>query len=222
MMVPSAAARRRLGGLRRAASLVFLGGLVAISVLLIQHYLHGGTLSLSKVNANNQGSGLGFGSSGVPYSSSPASFPRDIYEVLFNPLLFKAHGSSQRIAGLENTVLIVLILSSLRQIRIVPRASFARPYVMLCLTYTVAFIYTFAALGNLGLIERERAMLMPFFLVLFCIPRGPKGAPPWYPWELRRKQRLQLRAAIERAAAEKAAAERFGPRGAPTGEPVGR
>ena len=32
--------------------------------------------------------GIGFGSSGVPYSSNPATFPRDIYEVLFNPLPF--------------------------------------------------------------------------------------------------------------------------------------
>ena len=62
---------------------------------------------------------------------------------------------------------------------------------MLCFVYSIIFIYTFAALGNLGLIERERVMLLPFLLVLLCIPRAPKGSPPRYLWELRRKARLQ-------------------------------
>ncbi len=91
MMVPTAAARRHLGGLRRLISLVFLGGLLAIAVGVTFKYLHhgsGGSLSLQKTNANNQGTGLGFGSSGVPYSTNLATFPRDIYEVLFNPLPF--------------------------------------------------------------------------------------------------------------------------------------
>jgi hypothetical protein len=221
MMVPSAGMRRNMGGLRRAASLVFLGGLVAMSVFLTMHYLHGGTLSLSKINQNNQGQGLGFGSSGISYSQDPATFPRDVYNVLFNPLPIKAHGNSQRVAALENSLMIVLILSSFRQLRIVPRVCFARPYVLMCLSYTVAFVYTFAALGNLGLIERERVMLLPFFLVLFCIPRAPKGSPPWYPWELRRKQRLQLRAVLERVAAEKAAEQRrSGRKHAPTEDPI--
>ncbi len=176
------------------------------------HYLHfGGTSSLQAVNAHNSvGVGAGHGSGGVPYSSDPATYPRDLYEVLFNPLPIKAHGSGQRVAALENAMIIVIIAASLRQLRIVPRAAFARPYVMLCLVYSVVFIYTFAALGNLGLIERERVMLLPFFLVLFAIPRAPRGSPPWYPWELRRRARLRLRAAVEAAAAEREKARREG------------
>jgi hypothetical protein len=221
MMVPSEAVRRRAGGLRRAASLVFLGTLVAISWFLTVHYLHGGTLSLNQVSANNSaGSGLGFGSSGIPYSSNPATFPRDVYEVLFNPLVIKTHGNSQRVAGLENLILLVVIVTSLRQLRILPRAAFARPYVMMCLVYSGAFIYTFAALGNLGLIERERVMLLPFLLVLFCIPRGPKGAPPRYPWELRRKDRLRLRLLLEQAAAQQKEEERLASDPAAAVEPV--
>ncbi len=80
-----------------------------------------------------------------------------------------------------------------------PRAAFARPYVMLCAVYSALFIYTFAALGNLGLIERERVMLLPFMLVLLCVPRAPKGQPPRYLWELRRRDRLKARRANEEA-----------------------
>ena len=151
----------------------------------------------------------------MPYSTNVATFPRDVYEVLFNPLPIHAHGSGQRVAALENLTIIILILASLRQLRILPRVAFARPYVMLCLVYSAAFMYVFAALGNLGLIERERVMLLPFFLVLLAIPRAPRGSPPRYPWELRRKTRLQLRAAYERAAARQAEAKRLGAAPAP-------
>ncbi len=203
MMVPTAATRRQLGGVRRLISLVFLGGLLAIAVGVTFHYLHGGaggSLSLQQTNANNQGQGLGFGSSGVPYSTNLITFPRDIYEVLFNPLPYNFHGLGELVAAGENTVVLVLIVMSYRNLRMVPRASFARPYVMLCLVYTGTFLYTFAALGNLGLIERERTMMLPFLLVLLSVPRAPKHRPPRYEWELRRRARLQLRAAAERSA----------------------
>ncbi|MGA3148532.1 MAG: hypothetical protein ABSF33_13815 [Acidimicrobiales bacterium] len=201
MMLPTAGARQNLGGLRRFFSLVVLSGLLFISVYVTLHYLRGGggTLSLNQTHQNNQGVGTGFGSSGIPYSTDPITWPRDAYEVLFNPLIFKAHGNAQRVAGIENTIIIVLILRSLRNLRILPRAAFARPYLMLCAVYSVIFIYTFAALGNLGLIERERVMLLPFLLVLLCTPRAPKGSPPRYLWELRRKARLQIRRANEEA-----------------------
>ena len=48
---------------------------------------------------------------------------------------------------------------------------------MLCTVYTGAFIYTFTALGNLGLIQRERVVILPFLLVLLCTPRAPARRP---------------------------------------------
>jgi ABC-type multidrug transport system fused ATPase/permease subunit len=200
MMVPTAAVRKNMGGIRRLFSLVLVAVLLAGAVYLTLRYLRGagnGTSSLSQTNSNNQGAGLGFGSSGVPYSPNVATYPRDVYEVLFNPLLYNAHGSGELVAALENSAVFVLVLLSLRNLRMVLRAAFARPYVMLCLTYSLTFMYAFAALGNLGLIERERVMMFPFLLVLLCIPRTPKGRPAGFEWELRRRARLQLRQAIE-------------------------
>jgi hypothetical protein len=197
MMIPTAAARKTGFGLKRLISLVFLGALLYLAVVVTVRYLHHGlnTASLQTTNAQNGATGT---SGGVPYSSNFAYYPRDVYEVLFNPLLINAHGFGQRIAALENTVILVLILTSWRSLRILPRATFARPYAMMCLVYTVTFIYAFAALGNLGLIERERTMMIPFLFVLLSIPRGPKRAPPRHEWELKRRARLALRQAAER------------------------
>jgi hypothetical protein len=187
--------------LRRIMGFAAAGVFLIFSLYLTQHYLvKAGSISgqLQATYAANSLTAYGGASGGIPYSSSPLTFPRDVYEVLFNPLPINAHDSSELIAAAENTILLVLILKSLRQLRIVFRASFARPYVMLSLIYSLGFFYTGAALGNLGLIERERVLLLPFFLVLLSIPRGPKDSPAVYEWELKRKDRQRLRPVFDR------------------------
>jgi hypothetical protein len=116
-----------------------------------------------------------------------------VYTVLFDPLLINAHGNTQRVAAIENTIILVLILISLRRLRYVLRVAFMRPYILLALMFTIAFPYAFAALGNLGLIDRERVLLLPFLLALLAIPVSPKGAPPMYPWELSGRTRREQR-----------------------------
>lgn len=190
------------GPLRRFIGFTFGALMLVLSLYLNQHYLvqKNGSITgqLQATNAANSLNTTGVSSGGVAYSTSPAAYPRDVYVVLFDPLPINAHGSSQLIAAAENTVLLVLIAASARQLRIVVRASFTRPYVLLCLVYSLGFMYAFAALGNLGLIERERTMLLPLLLVLLCIPRGPKRALPRYEWELRRKDRRRLQPIFDR------------------------
>lgn len=194
MMVSQTSAQR--GDVaRRFVSLSFFGVVLVLALFVTFHYLHGGggSLSLNDIQKNNVNNG---GSGGVPYSTSPITYPRDIYEIMFNPLPFNFHGKGELLAAFENTVVLVLVIASYRQLRMVVRASFARPYVMMCTVYTVAFFYTFAALGNLGLIYRERTLLFPFLMVLLAIPRGLKNRPPAYEWELRRRDRRRLRVAV--------------------------
>ncbi len=195
VMVMPSSPLKTLSGFRRLLSFVFLALVLGISIYLTFHYLHvsGSSLSLNKISQNNAGTTSGHGSSNIPYSSSPADYPRDVYTVLFDPLPINAHGSGEILAALENLFIMGVLLSSLRQLRIVIRASFARPYVMLCTIYSLGFLYTFAALGNLGLITRERTVLLPFMLVVLSIPRSPRGSPPRYEWEFRRRDRLQRR-----------------------------
>ena len=186
----------------RVVGLLFMGLLLGVSVYMTLHYLKlggsSGSVSLSNTTANNQGTGSGFGSSGLTYSSNPARWPIDAYTVLFDPLPFNAHGTGEYAAALENLLLVGIVVASFRQLRMLVRTSFARSYVMMCLVYSIGFIYAFAALGNLGLIYRERVMLLPFLMVLFAIPRSPKGRPNVYEWEYKRKDRPQLRAAMIR------------------------
>ena len=180
---------------RRTASLVLLSVMVVVALFLTLHFLPGlhGSVNLSQINKNNQGPGSGFGSSGVTYSQSPLYLPKDIYVVLFDPLPFNAHGSGQTIEALQNTVLLVMLVAGLRSLRILPRAALARPYLIMCFVYVLSFCYFFASLGNLGLIAREATVMVPLYLVLLCIPRGPRHRPPRYIWELTRRQRVARR-----------------------------
>jgi hypothetical protein len=197
LLILPAGPRRTLGGVRRVGAIAFLLALLGVSIYLTLHFLRssGGSFSLQQISTTDKGSTAGFGSSDVTYSPGPQGYLHDIYTVLLDPLGYNAHGNGQRLASLENFVIVGVILSSWRQLRIVVRASFARPYVLLSAFYSLGFIYTFAALGNLGLITRERTLLFPLLLVVLSIPISPKGEAPQYEWELRRGERLRRRRA---------------------------
>ena len=139
--------------------------------------------NLTQLAHNNVGQ-----ASSLNYHPGPSGYPKDIYTVLFDPLPFNAHGSAQRLAAFENFVIIVLILTSLRRLRRLPRASFVRPYVLMCVLYTIAFPYAFAALNNLGLIDRDRVLLLPFLLVLLAVPVSPPGRTAPVPMGVQRGQ----------------------------------
>ena len=199
LMILPAGPRRTLGGVRRVGAMAFLLVLLGLSIYFTLHFLRssGGSFSLQQISTTDKGSSAGFGSSNVNYSPGPKGFLHDIYTVLLDPLGYNAHGNGERLASVENFVILCVILSSWRQLRIVVRASFARPYVLLSVIYSLGFIYTFAALGNLGLITRERTLLFPLLLVVLSIPLSPKGEEPQYDWELRRGERLRRRRAAE-------------------------
>jgi hypothetical protein len=199
MLVRPANRGDRLTGPRRTVALVVLGSMLGVAIFVTFHYLPGtnGSLSLTQISKNNNtGVGAGFGSSNLSYSPGVLHYPQDIYAVLFNPLPFNAHGSGEWVSSFENLVLVGLILTSLRRLVLVPRVALARPYVAMCLLFTGAFLYAFASLGNAGLIERQRTVMLPFLLVLLCIPRGPRHRPPRYEWELPRRFRIERRRAL--------------------------
>jgi hypothetical protein len=187
----------RLEGPRRTVALIFLGSMLGVAIFVTLHYLPGvnGSISLTEISTNNS-TGVNNGSQIIGYSPSLLAYPKDVYTVLFVPLPFDAHGGGGYISALENTVLLGVILTSLRQLRLVPRVALARTYVTMCVVFTAAFLYSFAALSNAGLIIRERTVMLPFLLVLVCIPRGPRFRPPRYEWELPRRARLQRRRAL--------------------------
>lgn len=182
---------RRVNPARHLASLVFMVGAVVGTILETRRFLRplrasGLSGVLLKVSANNKGAGAGFGSS-LGYSPSLLRYPRDVYNVLLNPPLFAAHGVPKLLTASENTLILITFLFALPRLRFLARTARRRPYVMAALIYSAAYVYVFAALGNLGLIARERTLLLPLLLVLFAVPVAPRGSP-LFPWQARARR----------------------------------
>ena len=180
-------AGRSMRGVRRLGVMALQAALLLAAVSLSQKLAkHAPVFNLNQLAQNNRGQ-----ASSIHYAPGPIHYPRDIYVVLFDPLPFNSHGSTQYLAAFENLVIIILFLTSLRRLRYLVRAAFTKPYVLMCVMYSAAFPYAFAALNNLGLIDRERVLLLPFLLVPLSIPLSPRGSPPQYPWEISEKRRRQ-------------------------------
>ncbi|MGA2522427.1 MAG: hypothetical protein ABSG81_16595 [Acidimicrobiales bacterium] len=184
------AADRKLRGLRRIGVMLLQGALLLVAVSLSQELgKHAPIFNLNQLARNNVGQ-----ASSLNYHPGPTGYPKDVYTVIFDPMPWSAHGNTQRLAAFENFVILVLILTSMRRLRRLVKAAFVRPYVMMSVIYSIAFPYAFAALNNLGLIDRERVLLLPFLIVPLAIPVTPKGVPPQYPWEYsegKRKRRAR-------------------------------
>ena len=184
--------RRSRNVFTMAAAFVFVAAVVVLTTFEAVHFLHSITgsgvgNSLNKLSSNNQGTGVGFGSSSVPYSSNPLWYPRDAYTVLFDPLPFSARSVTQLFAAGENTLILLVILWSLRRLRYLPRLCLQKPYVFMSVFYCAIFVFTFAALGNLGLIVRERTLLLPFLFVVLAFPVARGDEDP-YPWQTRTRR----------------------------------
>lgn len=116
------------------------------------------------------------------WSPSPLRLPVDTYIVLFKPLPWEVSGSTQLIAASENVLLIAVLLLSVGRLLRLPGQLRKSPYVLQAAAYSLGFIYIFSAIGNLGLLVRERSMLFPvLFVLLVATPaadrRDPRARP---------------------------------------------
>jgi hypothetical protein len=129
--------------------------------------------AVNDANMATQGEGDGFGSSHATWNPSPLYYPVDVYVVLFKPLPFEVTSSTQAFAAVENLTIMALIAWSWRSLASVPRQLRESPFVVMCLIYSAGFLYLFSALGNVGLLARERTLLFPFLFVLFALSEPP-------------------------------------------------
>ena len=123
----------------------------------------------------------GFGSSFDPTPlRSPLLFPLAVATVLFRPWPFEAASVAALAASLEGILLLGIMVAGRRRIFNAVRMARRRPYVALVLIYAVMFIYFFAAVGNFGILVRQKVQVLPLLLVLLAFPRrdGTDQLPP--------------------------------------------
>lgn len=157
-----------LKGVSIALALLLAVGLAAKTSRSLNIAVNGGLgATLTRVEDRTSKGGSDF----VPaLADSPARFPIATMTVLFRPFIFEAHNTPARLAALESTALLLLLLLRFRWAVAAFRSLRRRPYVAFCLVYVLLFIVAFSSFANFGLLARERVQLYPLFLVLLSIP----------------------------------------------------
>jgi hypothetical protein len=115
--------------------------------------------------------------------------PKAFVNVMFRPFPWQATNAQSLIAAAEAAFLMLLLASGWRRLLGAMRATLDTPYVILCGCYTVLFVYGFSSFANYGILVRQRVQVLPFVLVMFCLPPirarrrppedGSRGADNW-------------------------------------------
>lgn len=100
----------------------------------------------------------------------PSQFPQALVGVLFRPFPWQATNVQALVAATESVLLMGLFVANRRGMLGAVRSAIQVPYVVLCCTYTVLFVYGFSSFSNAGILVRQRVQVLPFVLVLVCLP----------------------------------------------------
>lgn len=98
---------------------------------------------------------------------TPLGLALAVPTVLFRPFPWEAHNTHAAIASIEGMALLALMLRRRRSVAAALRSTLRNSYVMLLVVYIALFIFFFSAIGNFGIMVRQRAsQLFPFVLML--------------------------------------------------------
>ncbi|MFV0258380.1 MAG: hypothetical protein ACK5PP_08045 [Acidimicrobiales bacterium] len=101
---------------------------------------------------------------------SIATLPWAAVTVLFRPFLFEAGSVTMLISAIEGSLLLIVFgLGAARLVRL-PSMVFRHPYVGYAAAYTLVFVVAFSAIGNFGILVRQRTQLYPLALVAVTAP----------------------------------------------------
>ena len=98
--------------------------------------------------------------------TSVSALPGAVLRVLFRPLPHEAHNLQALLSAAEGTFL--LALTAWRLPKIVRNFRYIRsyPYLIMSLVFTVAFVFVFSSIFNLGILARQRSQVLPFLMAV--------------------------------------------------------
>lgn len=162
-------------------------GIIALSVVgflvvgAFQDYFDLQELDRAAVNellesTSERSDGGGSGYEPVNVVDNPLTFPLGVVTVLFRPLPFEAHNAQSLAASMEGALLLAFFVLAAPRVWAGLKRSWRSPFVVMCITYSLLFIVAFSAIGNFGIIARQRSLVYPFVIVLLTLPIGRRSA----------------------------------------------
>lgn len=105
-----------------------------------------------------------------PSLDSPLNWPFAIVRTLTRPLPFEVHSAFQMLSALEMAALVGLCLTSWRRIGHLPRVALRVPYITFAVFTTFAAGLAYSSFANLGVLTRQKSLVLPLLLLLPCLP----------------------------------------------------
>ena len=168
---------RKPGAKASGVRLIVFGALLVLGFVLIgQAETFFGVSNLTQetgqtVMAEAEGATSEAGSAFAPVRmNTPVNAPAAIGTVLFRPLPFEASNLIAFGTAAEGMFILGLCCKYWRRLKSIPRCMRNRPYASYCVGIVLSFTYAFSAFSNFGILARQRIQVMPFFLVLVCLP----------------------------------------------------
>lgn len=167
--------REALGGV--FSRLFVVGALVGIGAVLsdaVERLFEVQDLNVTSVSAAldlaNHRSAQGGSSFVAARIDSIADAPWGIATVLFRPLPYEATSAAGLVAAVEGLVLAALLFGAIPRVIAAVRTLRREAYVVYVLGFVGIFVFLFSALGNFGILTRQRTMMTPLLLVLVALP----------------------------------------------------
>ena len=167
--------REAAGGV--ITSVVVIGVLVGIGTVLsdaVERLFNVQDLNVTSVSAAldlaNHRSAQGGSSFVAARIESIADVPWGVVTVLLRPLPHEATSAAGLVAAVEGLVLAVLLLGAIPRFMAAVRTLRREAYVAYVVGFVTIFVFLFSALGNFGILTRQRTMMTPLLLVLVSLP----------------------------------------------------
>ena len=164
------ARKQRLRPTTSVIGLLAVGGLAWAFLPQIMDFLSLEGLSLDEVIAfmQQQQQSTSYGGSALQVTdlSNPLIYLMSPITLLFRPFPWEAHNLQALVESSLGVFILGLILWRAKNLGRAIASSISSRYLRYVLIYIIAFVIIFSALANLGLLARERVMLLPFFFML--------------------------------------------------------
>ena len=157
-----------LGGIGVVITLIYLAAQIRQNTAQLRSNADGARIAaLDETTRRTTQGGSSFDPARV---NSPADYPWAVFTVAFRPMPHEAGNIQMTLTSVEGLMLIALMLASLRTIISMPRYSTRLSYLTFAGMYILLFTFVFAALGNFGVLARQRTQMLPFLLVIPALP----------------------------------------------------
>ena len=88
---------------------------------------------------------------------------------MLRPFVWEVETGTQIIASIEAAFITYLVITRRRSLLLAIARARSTPFLLYCWTLTALYSVAFSAFSNMGLLVRQRSLVLPALFVLLCV-----------------------------------------------------